>query len=857
MDKAKKKQIKKITTWVLLAALVAGLAAMPLVAKKEARSSGPEASIYSGTVGSGSVSTSLHGGGTLRTEGIEDVNLPSGVKITEFLVKNGDTVTEGTPLAAVDPVSVMTAITSVTETMEYLQEEMRSAKDEKVSSTVAATAGGRVKKVFALPGDSVQEVMLRDGCLALLSLDGLMAVKIEKKTALLTGENVTVTLEAGETVTGRVESNLDGVLVVTLEDDSYAIGQQVTVSTREGAQVGTGSLYVHNAWKATAYSGVIQTASAREEAQVSAGSTLFTLTQTDFRGKLEYMSALHREYEELLQRLFRMYNSGTLDAPCGGTVSGVDKDSAHLLSAGEGDLRPELLAVSGENPGITLILLSNVVWDTPPEETRPVCDPSKGENCPETDPDLHQKECIKACRQSRNCDGLRHYPGCLGACTHADRPEQCGATRYHHSDCIHSCTNGRQEGACKSEKHNLTCIQSCVSSDGSRDCPAVGSHKATCIEACTHADAADQCMASLHHYPDCIRCCITSESGTVQCPAVKHNGNCFFAAMTYKAKVAIVTGVGSSELVVRWDASGQEYDVEKTATGWKFVANPDFNVDLLVASGPRVTVANPEAYQVGDVIFVITGYKGNRPEWTGISLFMRISGNADLDLDLEGLVGSLTDSLAGMLTSQMDLSALLGQFAGFGNFGFYAPSPVEEDKLFDLEGSTLLTVSPQKTASLTIQLDQQDISKVRVGQKAVVKVEALGEELFEAAVTEISGQGTNRGGSSKFAVKLELPKMANMLDGMSATVTLPMEQRQDVPVIPVAALAEQGAWTVVYTALDEKTGQPVDPVPVTVGLSDGITAEILEGLEIGDSYCYSYYDTLELDTGVEERFTLS
>ena len=121
MDKAKKKQIKKITTWVLMAALVAGLAAMPLLAKAEAEADGPVATVHSGTVEEGTVRTTLHGGGTLTTEGIEDINLPTGVKITEFLVKNGDTVTAGTPLAAVDKVSVMTAITSVTETMEYLQ----------------------------------------------------------------------------------------------------------------------------------------------------------------------------------------------------------------------------------------------------------------------------------------------------------------------------------------------------------------------------------------------------------------------------------------------------------------------------------------------------------------------------------------------------------------------------------------------------------------------------------------------------------------------------------------------------------------------------------------------------------------
>ena len=859
MDKAKKKQIKKIITWALLASLVAGLTAMPLLAKQDAENAGPVATVFSGKVEAGRVGTSLHGGGTLRTEGIEDVKLPSGVKITEFLVKNGDTVKAGTPLAVVDKVSVMTAITSVTETMEYLQKEMRAAKEEKVDSIVAATAGGRVKKVFAQKGDSVQEVMLRDGALAVLSLDGLMAVKIEKKLDLRTGETVAVTLEDGSKVSGRVESNLDGVVVITIEDDGYAVGEPVTVTTGEGLEVGAGELYVHNAWTAGAYSGIIKSVSAAEEKQVSAGTTLFTLSETDFHGKLEYMSALHREYEALMQELFQMYNSGIIDAPCDGTISGVDADSVHLLAgetSGTQYRQADLLAMPIRDQVFQVELLSNVVWEQESAGEESVCDPEMGEDCPETDPERTEPSCLKACRRSRTCGAQgQHYSDCIGYCSSADRPEQCGAARYHHDDCIRSCVNAAREGGCNSKKHNLTCVHSCISSNGSRDCPCVGTHKSGCIEACTHADTMDGCGASLHHYPDCVRSCITSESGAVQCPSVKHNSNCFFANMTYKAKVAIVTGVGSSELVVRWDASGQEYDVEKTASGWQFAADPDFNVDLLVASGPRVTVANPGDYKVGDVIFVITGYRDGRPEWTGISVFMRISGN--LDVDLDGLLGSLTDSLAGLLTPQIDLNALMGQFAGLGNFAFYAPSPVEEEMLFDLEGSTLMTVSPQDTASLIIQLDQQDIANVSVGQKATVKVEALGEVLFEAVVTEVSGRGTNRGGSSKFAVKLELPKMPDMLDGMSATVSMPMREKQDVPVIPVAALSEQGAWTVVYTELDEKTGKPSGPVPVTVGLSDGITVEILEGLQIGDTYYYSYFDTLEADTGVEERFTLS
>ena len=850
MDKAKKKQIKKITTWVLLAALVATLAAMPLLAKAEAEADGPVATVHSGTVETGTVRTALHGGGTLVTEGIEEVNLPTGVKITEFLVKNGDNVNAGTPLAAVDKVSVMTAITSVTETMDYLQEEMKSAKNEKVSSTVSATAGGRIKKVFAQKGDSVQEVMLRDGALALLSLDGLMAVKIEKKLEILTGDTVTVTLADGSEVTGRIASNLDGEIVITVEDEGYEIGQTVTISGKDGSEIGTGELYVHNAWAASAYSGIIQSAPAKEETKVSSGTTLFTLTETDFRGKLEYLSSLHREYEELMQDLFQMYNSGTITAPCDGTVSGIDKDSPHLLAAETDEsLQADLLTAE---EGWTLVLLSNTVA---------LCDPALGKDCPVTTLEGHLEECPKYCHNNGNCDGIDvHYPYCIQSCNPNEKTEDCGrdASYLHKWECIRSCRHGDKASDCSKAEtypHYADCIKSCTQSNGTKDCLAT-KHFPGCIESCTCEDAPGQCAASTHHYFDCIESCVNSSSGSKFCPATKHVESCHFNHMTYWAKVAIVTAVGRSELVVRWDASGQEYEVEKTAAGWKFAAKPDFNVDLLVASGPNVTVSNPGSYKVGDVIFVITGYKNNQPEWTGISIFMRASGIPELDLNLDGIMDSITDRLTQQMMSQLDLSALMGMFGGFGNFGFYAPPPVEEDKLFDLEGSTLMTVSPQDTASLTITLDEQDVAKVAVGQNATVKVEALSGQSFEAQVTEVSGHGANSGGSSKFTVKLELPKAKDMLDGMSATASLPLLEKKDIPTIPVVALAEEGARTVVYTALD-KEGNPANPVPVIIGISNGLTAEILEGLEIGDTYYYSYYDVLEEDTSVEERFTLT
>ena len=861
MDKVKKKQLKKAVTWALLAALVAGLAAMPLLAKEKAEADGPVASVLSGTVETGSITTALHGGGTLSSEDVEDIKLPSGVKITEFLVKNGERVTEGTPLAAVDSVSVMTAITEVTDTMEYLQSEIRSAKEEKVSSTVSATAGGRVKQVFAKQGDKVQEVMLEHGALAVLSLDGLMAVKIEKKMELPTGSSVTVTFGDDTEAEGRVESNLDGTIVITVEDDSYAIGQKVIVTTDEGKRVGSGELYVHNAWSATAFSGTIKTVSAKEEAKVGSGATLFTLSDTDFKAQLEYLSSLHREYEELLQDLFRMYHSGTINAPCDGTVSGVDEDSIHLLSAEDGDYTVAPLNHSTEAEDWALVLLSS----TGPKENP--CDPNAAD-CPAQE----HTRCIKACTHAltpEGCKAEKHHKDCIHFCTGgalcsatgAHKPEciescipekgvctkdaKCG---YHKNQCIKSCISANPDQKCKDKKfpHYPDCIESCIEDDGTKNCLAT-KHKPGCIKSCEHAKLSEECKATLHHYNDCINACICSESGTQVCPASEHYTECFFYKMTYTAKVALVEQIGSSSLVVRWDASDVEYEVENIGDGWRFVGKPNFSNELLVKKGEDVAVSNPKAYKPGDVIFIVTGYRENSPEWRGVVAFSYIPSFGETQTT-PGL-----GNLSGMMG---DLSSLMGGLSGFGTTDFSAASPVEEEKLFDLEGSTLMTVTPESTVSLTITLDEQDISKVSVGQKATVKVLALSGETFEGEVVDVSNRGTNSGGSSKFTAKLRLKKTANMINGMSATASLELQTKENIPLIPVAALAQQGAKTVVFTALDKETGEPAKPVSVTLGVSDGTNVEILEGLKPGDRYYYSYYDTLELDTGVEDRFTL-
>lgn len=332
MDKQQKKMIRKYVSWALLAALVALLACMPLLAAKDPAETGPQASILSTQAESRTISSVILGGGKLAAETAVEITVPAEVKVKEYLVQNGDLVTKGQPIASVDRVSVMTAISAVQETMEQIRKDLNSTAGKKESTQVNAKVSGTVKTVFGTEGELVQDVVLRDGALAVLSLDGLMAVQIHCTTSLSGGDTVYVTLSDGTQVTGTVKSNVDGLLTVTVADDDYPIGDPVTVTTNDGKQIGTGSLYIHSQWNVLAYSGSISRVHIRAGMKVSIGKRLFDLENTGYSAQFDALSRKHRQYEELMLELFKMYQSETVVATQDGMVSGVDEDGTYMLS---------------------------------------------------------------------------------------------------------------------------------------------------------------------------------------------------------------------------------------------------------------------------------------------------------------------------------------------------------------------------------------------------------------------------------------------------------------------------------------------------------------------------------------------
>ena len=160
----------------------------------------------------------------------------------------------------------------------------------------------------------------------------------------------------------------------------------------------------------------------------------------------------------------------------------------------------------------------------------------------------------------------------------------------------------------------------------------------------------------------------------------------------------------------------------------------------------------------------------------------------------------------------------------------------------------LCAVTPQERMLITVPIDELDVLSLSLGQEADLYLDALPNTGFIATVTEIDQEGENSGGNTKYSVTLALDRGEQLYPGMNGTICFLRSEKQGVLTVPLAAVAEEGTRTLVYTAYDEETDQLLSPVEVQTGLSDGTDVEILSGLVLGDAYCYRYADAISYVT---------
>ena len=324
--KKKKKRKRRITVIIIVALVLVALAVtVATLRKRVTEKFTEEEDVKSAQAALGSISTTVSGSGQLSEVDEEELTVPAGVKLNEVVVSAHDTVSRGDVLATLDIPSVMSAMSDIQSEIDDLDGELSDAARDAVNSSVKAGVGGRVKKIYAAVGDSVMNRMYSDGALALISLDGYMAVEI-RTDALSAGEAVTVELPDGKSVNGTVETAGSGAAVVLVSDDGPELGAAVTVRSAEGAEIGSGELYIHNSLKITGISGTVSRINTAENRKVYSNTVLFTLKDTSYSANYESLLKERNDKEEILVELVSLYRSGALLAPYDGSVTSVDYD---------------------------------------------------------------------------------------------------------------------------------------------------------------------------------------------------------------------------------------------------------------------------------------------------------------------------------------------------------------------------------------------------------------------------------------------------------------------------------------------------------------------------------------------------
>ena len=326
LGKSKKRKKRKILITVaaiiavLALILVVGTAVLQRRVREQFASEADE--VLKHTVETGTISTLVSGSGTLTNVDAEAIGIPEGVELTEILVENGDTVEENQLLALADMATVRSALATLQDTIDDLDDSIYDADGDEASTRIAAGVPGRIKIIYGEVGDLVSDVMVEHGALAVISLDGYMALDLETEE-LSEGDSVTVTRPDGTELTGTVETVFNGVATILVTDDGPENGESVTVSAEDGTELGTGELYVHSPLMVTGYAGTIRTVHTKLNAKVSKNNYLFTLKDTAFSANYDNLLRQRSDAEETLLELLTIQRYGGITAPVSGTVFSV------------------------------------------------------------------------------------------------------------------------------------------------------------------------------------------------------------------------------------------------------------------------------------------------------------------------------------------------------------------------------------------------------------------------------------------------------------------------------------------------------------------------------------------------------
>jgi RND family efflux transporter MFP subunit len=130
-----------------------------------------------------------------------------------------------------------------------------------------------------------------------------------------------------------------------------------------------------------------------------------------------------------------------------------------------------------------------------------------------------------------------------------------------------------------------------------------------------------------------------------------------------------------------------------------------------------------------------------------------------------------------------------------------------------------------------VMMAEVDMARVRVGETVMLNLDALTGKMYHGEVTAIGPVGTVMSGVVNYPVIVTISNPdTSIKPGMTANLSVQVDRRVDVLLVPTRAVRTQGNQMIVTV---EQNGQSVQ-VPVGTGLSNDTQVEITNGLQEGD-----------------------
>jgi len=147
--------------------------------------------------------------------------------------------------------------------------------------------------------------------------------------------------------------------------------------------------------------------------------------------------------------------------------------------------------------------------------------------------------------------------------------------------------------------------------------------------------------------------------------------------------------------------------------------------------------------------------------------------------------------------------------------------------------TTIIHLIDPGSMELKVQVDEIDIPEVKLGQRAIIEVDALPALPVEGKVSSISLLPIVEAGVIVYDVEIDfdVPEGIGLRAGMSATADIVIAERSSVLLVPDRAITQDSQGNpIVKVVVDEQ----VEERAVVIGISDGFETEILGGLDVGE-----------------------